>query len=872
MTKRSQRPTCTPCPALPQMPLRPLLQALALCGLVVWPLANGAGGPPPSEAIKLAFSAWQSAAAAPDASSRQTEPSPPAAQPLHSDTLLLATSRWGDAPLGRALQSMAGRSQRPVASDSPSQAEVLLLDVVINGQRQPDVARAEQWPDGALLLAAGTWSDARLAPLPQGRTLSDGSAGYALDAVPGATYRVNRQNLSLEINAPATAFVGSVLGLRGETALQATRSQPGVLLNYDISLQRGVVGSEVTGGATLEAVALTGIGNFVNSALVRHDGVSRTVERLDSFWRYDMPQRLETLVVGDTVGTGGGWSRPARYGGLRWGRDFGMRPGFITFPQVSLSGEAALPSTVEVLVNNARRMSLPVAPGPFELPNVPVITGAGELNLVVRDLLGRETVVQQSYYASPRLLAPGLTDFSIEGGKLRTGYGRDSRYGSAFGAFTWRQGLTTSLTGEGRIELQADRSAAGVELASLLGKWGVGRMVWAASSDKIQGPREQGQLFQIGVERSTPRGGGAVQYEFASRGFAPLGEGQGPTVVAQRSRERLLASIGGALWERISGGASYVSQSRWDGDQVRSLGLSATRPLGTRASLSLSVTKRIDGDRSWRTSLTLNLPLDTGIYTSARIDRAVDGKLSSTASAARNVPAGTGLGWRAEGSTQDSQRARGSLQYNTHQAELALDASSDAKGQVALRSGARGTLGRVAGLPFASRPVGQGSFAVVEVEGMAGVPIKRSHQVVAETDSRGLAFVPGLLPWQKNQIEINPDDLPLDAEIGDTVRLVTPFAGSAALVKFAVRRSRQALVVLQQPDGTPVPVGTQVRLLPSGVEFIAGRRGEVWLTDLGTENHRLQVRWASGGCDLSLVLPASDGTPAKIGPLGCAKE
>jgi outer membrane usher protein len=818
--------------------------------------------------LLLAASSWLGAA-----TGASQGRSPLAAEgPPQPEVLLLAASTWSDARLARPPATRASRGKSPRAAEGPPQPEVLLLDVVVNGQRQSEVARAEQWPDGALLLAASTWTDARLAPLAQGRTLSDGSAGYALDAVPGATYRINRQNLSLEINAPATAFVGSTLGLQGEAAAAPTRSQPGVLLNYDVSVQRAAGSGPITGGATLEAVAFTGVGNFVSSALVRDDGRTRTFERLDTFWRYDMPERLETLVVGDTVGTGGGWSRPARYAGIRWGRDFGMRPGFVTLPQFSLSGEAALPSTVEVLVNNARRMSQPVPPGPFELPNVPVITGAGELNLVVRDLLGRETVVRQSYYASPRLLAPGLTDFSIESGRLRSGYGQDSHYGSAFGTFTWRQGLSNSLTGEARVEVQAARRAAGVELAGLLGKWGVGRMVLAASSGNTQGPREQGKLMQLGIERSTPRGGGAVQYEYASRGFAPFGEGLGPTVAAQRARERLLASIGGTLWGQISGGLSYVSQSRWDGDQVRSLGLSASTPVGTRASLSLALNKRLDGDHTWRASVTLSLPLDDGINTSTRVDRASDGKVSATASAARNAPAGPGLGWRVEGSTQESQRARGSLQYNTSQAEFALDANSDAKGQVAVRGGARGTLGMIAGMPFASRPVGQGSFAVVEVEGMAGVPVKRSNQVVAETDSRGLAFVPGLLPWQKNQIEIDPVDLPLDTELGNMVQQVTPYAGSGAVVKFAVRRTRQALVVLQQPDGTPVPVGTRVRLLPGSAEFIAGRRGEVWLTDLAAEHQRLRVNWASGGCELDLAVPTSDGTPMKIGPLACTKE
>ena len=754
-----------------------------------------------------------------------------------------------------------------------SRPEVLLLDVRINNQRLPDVVRVEQWPDGALLLPAESWEQARLVPLAQARTLSDGTPAFSLNAVPGTTYQINRQSLSLDINAPATAFVGSTLGLQGALAEPPPRPQMGLLLNYDVSLERSPGGGPMTGGAALEAVAFSRLGNFVGSALVRDDGNKRTTQRLDTFWRYDMPHRLETLVVGDTVGTGGGWSRPARYGGIRWGRDFGMRPGFVTLPQLSLSGEAALPSTVEVLVNNARRLSQSVQPGPFELTNVPVFTGAGELNLVVRDLLGRETVIKQSYYVSPRLLAPGLSDFSLEAGRLRTGYGQDSHYGDVFGAVTWRQGLSSSLTGEARVELQAERRAAGMELAGLLGNWAVGRMALAASSGSTQGVSEHGQLLQLGIERSTPHGGGALQYERASQGFAHFGEGTSPTAAAQRARDRWLASMGGALWGPVSSGISFVSQTRWDGDRVKTAGLSFSLPIWQRASLSLSLNKRLDGDGAWRAGLNLILPLEGRISTSARVDASSGSSATGTVSASSNPPAGPGLGWRVEGSTQESQRARGGLQYNTSQAEFAADAASDAKGQVALRAGARGTLGLIAGLPFASRPVNQGSFAVVDVGGLAGVPVMRSHQVVAVTNSRGLAFVPGLLPWQKNQIEIDPVDLPLDTEVGNVVQQITPYAGSGSVVKFAVRRTRQALVVLHQPNGKPVPLGAKVRLLPDGPQFITGRRGEVWLTDLAAERQRLRVSWAGGSCEMELLVPAAvSGTPGKIGPLACAKE
>lgn len=749
--------------------------------------------------------------------------------------------------------------------------ELLLVDVLINGQRLKDIVPVERLPDGALLLPVGVWTAARLAPLEKASIFADGTPAFSLDAVPGLTYKINRQRMVLEVNAPATAFVGSLLNVHGSRAVAPARPQPGVMLDYDVSASQGYASSST--GATLELTAFGNLGSLVSSALLSRSGQVSSAARLDTYWRHDLPERMQTLVVGDAVGLGGGWSRPARYGGIRWSTDFGMQPDLVKLPQISLAGEAALPSTVEVLVNNARRLSQPVQPGPFELKNVPVVTGAGQLNLVVRDLLGRETVVSQSYYMAPRLLAPGLEDFSFEAGWLRTGYGANTAYEDGFGTATWRQGLSGSLTGEGRLELQPGRRAAGVELAGVLGAWGSGRLALATAAGDRQRQAEQGHLLQLGLERSTPTGGGALQYEHASRGFAPFGEALGPITVAQRARERWLASLGGSLGNSpLNGGISYVQQSRWDGERVQSFSLSSSIPLGRRASLSLSVNKRLDSDRAWSTGITVSLPLENGIYTALRIDRAKASAPRGVVSASYNPPDGLGVGWHAEASAQQSQRASAGVLGNTSQAQWALDLVSDAGGQVAARASGRGTLGWLAGMPFASRVVGQGSFVVVEVAGLEGVPVMRSHQLVAKTDSRGMALVPGLLPWQQNRIEIDLLDLPLDVEVGHTVQQVTPYARSGSVIKFEVRRTRQALVVLHQPGGEPVPAGAQVQLIKGGPEFRVGRRGEVWLVDLAAERQRLHVRWSGGSCQLELTeLPAS-GTTSKIGPLICTQE
>ena len=242
----------------------------------------------------------------------------------------------------------------------------------------------------------------------------------------GLQYKLDSGRLALDITAPAETFEASTLddGRGGEAP--PNKAPPGFYFNYNLNATGSTDSNYNSYGAFLEGVAFNGWGSLVSSGVVRGNSDQNELIRADTYWQKDLPGPMETLVLGDTIGSGGAWSRPARFGGIRWARNFALRPGYITFPMPSLSGSAALPSTIDVLVNNQRQQSQTVEPGPFDLTNVPVVTGAGQINLVVRDMLGVETLVTQSYYTSPRLLAKGLSDFSFEAGALRENYGSQS--------------------------------------------------------------------------------------------------------------------------------------------------------------------------------------------------------------------------------------------------------------------------------------------------------------------------------------------------------------------------------------------------------------------------------------------------------------
>lgn len=790
----------------------------------------------------------------------------PAPAPVQQAPTLVAAPLVAEKGIGNVIKSGKGKDNghnKGNGKKGNGHAETLLIDVTINTQRLPEIVRAEKLVDGRLALPLAVWQAARLR-LPEGGPLSlpDDQRGYALESVPGLTYNLDRGHLSLTITAPATAFAGSAFDQGRGGVSPPNLSPPGFYFNYDVSAT-GSTSRFDSYGAFVEGVAFNSWGSAVSGMILRGDRQRDETIRTETFWRKDLPGPMETLVIGDTVGSGGAWSRPARYAGIRWARDFSLRPGFITAPMPSLSGSAALPSTIDILINNQRQQSERVNPGPFELTNVPVVSGAGEINLIVRDLLGRETVLSQSYYLSPRLLAQGLSDFSLEAGVLRENYGSKSNdYGNAFAAGTLLYGLTPALTGEGRVELQQKRQAAGLALTGLLGTLGAAQaaVAFANADGALSGH------YLVSLERSSRGGGGSLCWEYFDRNFKQFASLPGES----RPRQQFSAGFGMALFKRVSTGINYTYRSTWSGDRFKMVSGSLGLSLPLDMNLSAYASMRLDKGHDWSGGVSLSMPLGTQRMASARTSLSREGRAVTTAEMSQSLPSGPGLGWRLRASDDRSRQWQAGLTLNTNVGNYNVEAADSTNGP-ALRLGASGSVGLLAGLPFATRSIGQGSFAVVKVGDLQGVPVYRSNQLAATTNGRGLALVPGLLPYQKNQLTIDPVELPFDIEIRGVKEIALPYARSGVLVEFPVRRSRNALVLLRRSDGSPVPAGARVTVTPGGQQFIVGKRGEAYLMDLNDSN-RLSVQWQGGGCRLDLPLDLKGPSEPRIGPLVCGDQ
>lgn len=311
-----------------------------------------------------------------------------------------------------------------------------------------------------------------------------------LDDIPTVSYVYLERIQTIRITVDNLYRKRQMLDLIGASTAPSTRTQAawGAVVNYDVLANSGNARSFSTfngSSLTLDGRVFSPYGTFQQSAIVRSGPQQSTdVVRLDTSFRYSDQERMITYGAGDAINGGLAWSRPVRIGGVQAQSNFLLRPDLITMPLPSLGGSAAVPSTVDVYVNNMRTFSQEVAAGPFSVRNVPLISGAGNAEVVIRDSAGHETRSTSPFYASASLLAPGLMAWSVEAGLPRLSYGSSSDVyvNSPIGSATLRRGIFDWMTLEGHAEAGAGLANGGLGAVLRTGSFGVAGAALSAST------------------------------------------------------------------------------------------------------------------------------------------------------------------------------------------------------------------------------------------------------------------------------------------------------------------------------------------------------------------------------------------------------
>ncbi len=658
---------------------------------------------------------------------------------------------------------------------------------------------------------------------------------YATADLPAASYTVNDNQLTMDVVLPVSSFENTNVDMQREI-VKPNPPQPGGFFNYDVFAVKTDIKSVVDGAFELGVFNQNGVG--LTNVLVRDVGRESEFIRLETNWTIDQPNSISSLRIGDTISRGGSIGQSVRFGGLQYATNFATRPDLVTFPQLTLNGSAVLPSSVDVYLNNIKTFSQNVPPGPFTLNNLPVFTGSGEARLVVKDLFGREQVISQPYYASRSLLTEGLHDFSYETGFNRLDYATASdNYQDFFASVTHRYGFNNHFTAEAHGEWQSKRQLLSVGSVYLMKNIGVADATIAASNQDDDG---SGQLISIGYERQGSAFGIGARTQLATEHFSQLGQLKNDSGVARLSS----VFVG---WQQAKFGSlsvSYINQLRGDADKNELLNISYSRNLFAGWFLSVTALKNLENSHGNTVLFNITKALDqtNGQATTANIN-ATHSKFTdiATMQIQRNLPVGTGFGYRLLAGVNDNKRVEAGLSAQSNVGTYSIEVAN-AGNQQAYRANISGGMAYVPGHLMFARRLNE-SFAVVDVGGYAGVRVYSENQLVGRTDVNGMQLIPNLRSYQRNNISIEPQDIKLDAAVGDTKTTAIPYFRSADYIKFSVQKVRAATLRVIQKNGQFVPSGAIFTVKNSQVaSYPVAQNGLLYISDLDAQN-LLSASW-----------------------------
>lgn len=765
-------------------------------------------------------------------------------------------------PSTEVLAGLTG-GERPRAHTDVHAPLILYLEVELNHSRLPQLHRFEL-RDGRLHADPATL-----------RALGFRAPGHAegatvpIETLPGVQVQYDPARQRVAIDAPLALLDLETTRLDSTSArtLPPADSSPGMLLNYDLYATDGSHGSGITASSELRVFGI-GRGVFSNTAVSRRyrgpdSGWQGESVRLDSRWELSFPERAITATIGDTFTGFLDWTRPARIGGVQIGRNYGLQPYRITTPLPEFLGEAAVPSDIELYINGMRQYSGRAPVGPWELGAAPGVTGAGHAQVVLTDAFGQVRSLDFPFYSTQRLLAPGLSDWSVSLGAVRRGYGirSFSYHGAPVASASWRYGVSGRFTAEGHAEGGDGLANAGVGGAWLLGMAGVlhasharSRLNGVHGSQSALGYAWNNRRFNVSFDSRRTSGD---YRDVASLYSLPP---------SPRS-ERATAGFNASRLGNVSLSYTRLDHRGEKAETSRYAGLSWNRSFAGRWSASLSVNQNLDDGSDRSLHLGLRIPLGDIHQFSTSLQRNRDSN-QLVADLSKPVRGELGHGWRLQGRAGD--RGGGGLAEATWQTEAARLGAGISRYHGTRHSWAQasGSLVRMGGGTFASRRI-HDAFAVVSTDGHAGIPVMHENRFVGETDRRGLLMVPRLNAWQRNKLSIDPLDLPADVRVGQVDLIAVPRDRSGVSVQFEVRPVRAAVAVLHDEDGQPLPMGSRVRVEATNREAVVGFDGEVYMEDLESVNY-ITVDSGRGTCVARFEYQVESGAVIpRIGPITC---
>lgn len=590
------------------------------------------------------------------------------------------------------------------------------------------------------------------------------------------------------------------------------------------------------------------------------------------------------LVLGDAF-TDGTVFDSVGFRGVQLASDDRMQPESQRGYAPSVHGIANSNARVQVRQNGNLIYETTVAAGPFEIDDLYPTGYGGDLEVVVTEADGSVRVSRVPYAAAVNALRPGVTRYGVTAGQYRNAglHGRPAMFQA-----TVQHGFTNMVTGYGGVVVAEGylAAAAGAALNTAYGAFGAD--LTHAGTRLTTQPDRHGFSARISYSKLVEPTGTNVSvaaYRYSSNGYLSFADAMTLRELEQRGMQSAMRGIPRSqlqltLNQRLPPGygSLYLSGSvhgywnRRGTDTQFQLGYNNSYKslnYGIAASRQFSVSS---GRWESRVMLNIGIPLGKGQhapYAMTGIERDSSGAVNLQQSVTGSLGVdnafsyGVNAGY-AGGSGRHAASLAGNASYLSPVATLTATAGKGSNYSQVSAGISGGVVAYAGGVSFT--PTMGETLAIVEAADAGGARLANGSGL--RIDRWGHAVVPGLVPFSRNQIEIDPKGLPVNVELDSTLQQVAPTAGAVVAVRFATAdRGRPAVIRTSRVDGKSIPFGAEVQDAHGNNIGTVGQGSRIVARGLRADRGQLTVRWgkaAQDSCRLDYALPAATQRATRI--------
>jgi outer membrane usher protein len=582
------------------------------------------------------------------------------------------------------------------------------------------------------------------------------------------------------------------------------------------------------------------------------------------------------LTIGDAF-TDGAMFDSVGFRGVQLASDDRMYPESQRGYAPTIRGIARSNARVQVLQNGNVLYETNVAPGAFEINDLYATGYGGNLQVIVTEADGTQSTWLVPYASAPNALRSGVTRYSVTAGEYRSAL-LDSK--PPLFQVTVQHGFTNLITGYGGVTI-ADGYLAAVAGTALNTKFGAFGLDITQSNTRLSDqPSRSGQSVRLSYSKliaPTNTNIAVAAYRYSSGGFLSLEDAMVMRATGNLSQDEFgngvrRNSLQVTLNQTLPAGygslyLSGTAQDYWARGGTDTQFQAGYNNNFKRINYGVSISRQFETTtRRWdnRVMLTASIPLGIGAhapYSSTTVQHDSNGATSVQESLTGALGADNALSYGVNAGYTGGQMANvtsaaGNVSYRSPMSTLTANASTGSSYNQ-FGAGMSGSVVAYGGGVVFSPLTGE-TMAIVEAKDAEGARIATESGL--RVDRWGHALVPGLTPFARNEIEIDPKGLPVSVELSSTSGHVAPTAGAVVRARFETDNPGASVIIRAKlRDGKPVPFGADVVDAGGQTVGTAAQGGHVIVRGLKNASGELAVKWVDGSnrqqCRLTYTLP-----------------